>query len=888
MFTSSHSSLDSYFLRTLFGLSILAVGFIWPLTALAQGLVITPAPVVIATTDPVQLTIKKGADTLSGDAAKFSAPDDAIVSFDPATLKVTPKKSGKTKLTITYKENETAPAVRGEVDVIVRYKSATIAPTLVESGRTWEILGGQKVSVRTSDVILKDLKNDTSAVAQEVEFVPADPALLVATKATTAKAGEIKAQPVKGVTETNVVLKVDGVEYPPIKIKVIEAVTGFSVLLGGRPIAPQDGLVKISIPEGEKRILEVKPVGRQDKIKDLKNFSFTLPDPPNLLTITPKDDNFEVAANVTGATTTDTSRMTFIATNQDVVEGVPSDARLTVEFQIPRKTSYIELQTPQGSFLTRNGKVTVRAAVRNKATASALSSSVAFELFEKEKNKVWVTLTQEGDTATVFWRDPSESDIRAHYGGELVTRPTEVVVTATATVGTEKVESQVTLRMAEVSKFAKLKVKLNIMDERTASDLYSSVMSNEYYVLTVRLFNNLKDEETREYIGSSILAYSASIEVAVELEKKFDRKSGTAVPGLIRKDAAKRVADLRSDTVERHAINQATRDLAFARSSSDDLQNAGEEEQRRYREVYSLFKEIETLAARVEDLRRDPPQSAELKAAETQYVDLYTKYQLAIGRAQKASEALMSIRENIARAAYRRRPITQALDGDTTDVYDDGLWHRLTRDDLNIIQPGQPPAEMGRGLFPKARRLEDLSRTVESGLTVSADRRPTEPEVIDPPCIGTITYRPFTFEMMVNTVDRRDERGRRSKIFRLLDFVGTATSYVTAVAVPGSSSDLPLGLEKFRNLLIPGLDRIFPNHKEQQRQNIVSQAMKEIEEIPFGSDITRVIFIPKKNIRGLLSGHDLRISEICPFYFSVDVAIIQKGRETVQQGAVTR
>ena len=49
-----------------------------------------------------------------------------------------------------------------------------------------------------------------------------------------------------------------------------------------------------------------------------------------------------------------------------------------------------------------------------------------------------------------------------------------------------------------------------------------------YYVLSVRLFNNLKDETTKEYIGSSILAYSSSIEVAVNLEKS-SRKTATVI-----------------------------------------------------------------------------------------------------------------------------------------------------------------------------------------------------------------------------------------------------------------------------------------------------------------------------------------------------------------------
>jgi hypothetical protein len=153
---------------------------------------------------------------------------------------------------------------------------------------------------------------------------------------------------------------------------------------------------------------------------------------------------------------------------------------------------------------------------------------------------------------------------------------------------------------------------------------------------------------------------------------------------------------------------------------------------------------------------------------------------------------------------------------------------------------------------------------------------------VEPTCQGVIKYRPFTFEMMVNTVDRRNERRKRTKIFNVLEFIGTGTSFFTSFLVPGAGSDLPLGLEKYRNLFIPGMERIYRDYKELHRQNIVSQTMKEIEEIPYGSDITRVIFIPKKNIRGLMRGHDVRISEICPYYFNIEVGII-RDKATVQQ-----
>ena len=148
-----------------------------------------------------------------------------------------------------------------------------------------------------------------------------------------------------------------------------------------------------------------------------------------------------------------------------------------------------------------------------------------------------------------------------------------------------------------------------------------------------------------------------------------------------------------------------------------------------------------------------------------------------------------------------------------------------------------------------------------------------------------ITYRPLTFEMIVNTVDRRDERSFRSRVFQGLNAFGTAFSFVTAIAQPGPNSDLPIGLEKYSNLFIPGLEKLWPSLKESHRQNIVSQTMKPIEEVPFGSDIYRVLFFPKKSLRGMLAGNLLRISQICPHFFKVEVAVIEKGNKTtVTQG----
>jgi hypothetical protein len=271
------------------------------------------------------------------------------------------------------------------------------------------------------------------------------------------------------------------------------------------------------------------------------------------------------------------------------------------------------------------------------------------------------------------------------------------------------------------------------------------------------------------------------------------------------------------------------------------------------------------------------------------YNDAMVEAEVALESASAAEDEVIKLRTAFARAAAGRALVTpeSVRHADPDTAIDDGLWHALTAADLNRLGPTPEPSPAGPGLVPLQLITEAEINAVPKPSITSAEDQPTPFEPQDPPCVGVITYRPFTFEMMVNTVDRRDMRSRRSRVFRVLDFIGTGTSFVTAVAVPGSGSDLPLGLEKYRNLLLPGLDKILPSFKEQQRQNIVSQAMKEIEEIPFGSDITRVIFIPKRTIHGIVRGHDVRISEVCPFFFRVQVAIVKK-HGVVEQGTIAR
>jgi hypothetical protein len=159
----------------------------------------------------------------------------------------------------------------------------------------------------------------------------------------------------------------------------------------------------------------------------------------------------------------------------------------------------------------------------------------------------------------------------------------------------------------------------------------------------------------------------------------------------------------------------------------------------------------------------------------------------------------------------------------------------------------------------------------------------TEPQSTEnPKCIPQAPkgfvglYRPYSFDTIAVTHDRRDERSARSRILTVLNGAISFTSFITAIAVPGPGSDLPLGLDKSNNLLIPSFEKLFPSMKEVQRQNILTMVMRNLEEIPFGGNLERKIFFPKGALEGLWPGHRVRISGVSTFDACAEVAIVKK------------
>lgn len=145
-------------------------------------------------------------------------------------------------------------------------------------------------------------------------------------------------------------------------------------------------------------------------------------------------------------------------------------------------------------------------------------------------------------------------------------------------------------------------------------------------------------------------------------------------------------------------------------------------------------------------------------------------------------------------------------------------------------------------------------------------------------------YRPYSFEMMVNTIDARDELSNRSVVLKYANALATVASFFTTTGIwhGGNSPNIVTG---FSNIAVPGFEKLFPSMKDTQRQNFVSMSMKPIEEIPFGADIARILFFPRHPFHGVIPGFEVRIGEIVTSEFNVKVAIIDKTKAATVNAA---
>ncbi len=335
--------------------------------------------------------------------------------------------------------------------------------------------------------------------------------------------------------------------------------------------------------------------------------------------------------------------------------------------------------------------------------------------------------------------------------------------------------------------FKPVKVRIDMLDQRTAADLFGRVASNDYHISKIRIVNDLASN-----IGggaaSSIIFFSDALEVRVELEKKL-AKGG---------DWAK----LTSNDI--YYINNWTdcnEEEAKIKANEDtDAGNLG-----------------------CDLIAKEQNSECELEAADP---------------SKASNDRLCKAKTETDRFVCQRKVKFEVAKGSCGDDIDCVNHFNFCK--LNSKNVSNDP-----------------------------DQAPRNAQ--------WIPFRPFVYQVVANTHDARDARSIRSMIFLGANIAGSGLSFLTSILKVPQRTNLPAGLDKYQNLLLPAMAKLFPSLSEVQRQNIVSDVLPPLVEVPFGQDVSKYVFFPKKQIAGILPGHYVRIVSISSYNISVRVGIVQKG-----------
>ena len=333
------------------------------------------------------------------------------------------------------------------------------------------------------------------------------------------------------------------------------------------------------------------------------------------------------------------------------------------------------------------------------------------------------------------------------------------------------------VKITSPSGFTRVSGAIELLDYQTARDLYGIQTINDFYAAKITLLNDLQDEPDRKLVGASILVFSSSLAIGVNLEKT--EAKGRKLP---RKDAE-------------------WKPVTFG-----DLRSLG----------------------------------------------LPASYRIPSWEA----------RPNITRPKRDDKGNILGHELDEMPVYTcDDIWFAEQEVELTPEQE----------LLPREQQEELRARLVrQRNAQVAAAR------------LRQLHYRPYPYDMVVKSFDPRDARSGRSWTFRALTFAGSLASFISGVGNFGPGNDLISVNEKFGNILVPALASLWPSLKETQRQNLVSDTMHPIEEIPYASSLTKVVFLPKYPFQGFKRGYWYRVSEVCPFNFQVDVAVAPKDSRSTE------
>lgn len=135
-------------------------------------------------------------------------------------------------------------------------------------------------------------------------------------------------------------------------------------------------------------------------------------------------------------------------------------------------------------------------------------------------------------------------------------------------------------------------------------------------------------------------------------------------------------------------------------------------------------------------------------------------------------------------------------------------------------------------------------------------------------------WQPYRQELLTGGEEARNANSSRNRLFNAVQIFATLLSFTTSTNLLRGSA--PNVLDKFTNLLVPGIENRIPDLQPTQRQNLLNDIMQPVETIGFNRPLTKTVFFPKGSLPGYLVNYETRISTVIRSYFSVNVAVVEE------------
>jgi hypothetical protein len=396
------------------------------------------------------------------------------------------------------------------------------------------------------------------------------------------------------------------------------------------------------------------------------------------------------------------------------------------------------------------------------------------------------------------------------------------------------------------TRFEGKRITVDLVDTTTARYLFGKQFASEFHILKVGLINDLPANVNGQR-PPTLIIYSSTIELAITWEKKLNPKSGSRI---VRKRGPAPTDD--ANTV--------------------DVLQDGPWTQVVYTDVLGTY----NAALRSENtpLGRPIPNVATTLVAAVQRLLNLSTYTIAPPEAA-ALEDLFS----------RTLPDVHVTDDDRRGPRPYArLLHLFQAEYLSqefiSQQEYQKHPEYPRQPGDR-RQLTDRDRFLLTSILEAGGIG-----------VGTVPYlahrflyKPYSLEAIEGTIAARNGASRRSRTFRILEFLGTAAAAVTALPGLNGGTRVQTALDRYQAAIIPGLQRLWPDMSEIQRQNFTTLALRPLEQVG-DTPLNRYMFIPKGEIPGLLRGYQVRIGEVHTNYFAVKAGVVDRVENIEQTGTV--